>query len=474
MQTIMIVDDEEINRVTLEAGFADLYETIRAADGVEAVRYLNSGIQIDAILLDLNMPALNGFDVLSFMNKTGSITKIPVFVVTGTNNPAILNTAFNLGAVDVVEKPYNIQVLRRRLVNIIELFRQRRNFATMVEEQLEGSKSQNKKLVQAMADMVEFRCKESGVHVKNICAFTRILLSALIKEDEQYRYLKDDIEAISFAACLHDIGKNAIPDYILSKKGLLTEQEFALLETHTVRGYEQIIAFKDILEPSLYNYSLDIVRHHHERYDGKGYPDGLEGDKITIWSQIVGISDVYNALTSDRCYQATFDHDTAVKMILNGDCGTFSPQILDLFIRHADSLNNMRLSIANNSAGARRKLLIIDDSEIDRQLLQTILETEFDVISVDNAKDGLNLVNDPRQIFNAILVDLMMPEIDGFKTVELLGKRYIKNVPAILMSADANQEFIIKAADLGVSAYIKKPFEPEIVIKKIKGLLHLT
>lgn len=474
MQTIMIVDDEEINRVTLEAGFADLYETIRAADGVEAVRYLNSGIQIDAILLDLNMPALNGFDVLSFMNKTGSITKIPVFVVTGTNNPAILNTAFNLGAVDVVEKPYNIQVLRRRLVNIIELFRQRRNFAAIVEEQLAGSKAQNKKLVQAMADMVEFRCKESGVHVKNICAFTRILMSALIKEDEQYRYLKDDIEAISFAACLHDIGKNAIPDFVLSKKGLLTEQEFALLQTHTIRGYEQIIAFKDILEPTLYNYSLDIVRHHHERYDGKGYPDGLEGDKITIWSQIVGVSDAYNALTGERCYQEAYDHDTAVKMILNGDCGTFSPQILDLFIRHADTLNNMRLSIANNSVGARRKVLIIDDSEIDRQLLQSILETEFDVISVDNARDGLNLVNDPRQIFNCILVDLMMPEIDGFKTVELLGKRYIKHVPTVLMSADANQEFIIKAADLGVSAYIKKPFDSELVIKKIKGVMHLT
>lgn len=346
IKNLLIVDDEEINRITLETGLSDIYNTILAKDGNEAIRLLSINNKIDFVLLDLNMPGVDGFDVLKFMTKMGIIHNIPVFVVTATNDNQQIQNAFNYGAVDVVTKPYNIQILKRRIGNTLELFSQRNNLEQLVEEKIYESKQQSNRLVEIMANMVEFRNKESGLHVKRVRGFTKIILEGIISNYSEYKYLTDDdIEDISFAACLHDIGKNSIPDAILTKPGKLTDEEFSVMKTHTIRGYDQLLSMKDIMDPRLYEYSVDIARHHHERYDGKGYPDCIAGDDITIWSQAIGLADVYDALTTVRCYKEAFSHEKAVEMILNGECGLFNPKVIDIFKRSQDEFNSLRQGI---------------------------------------------------------------------------------------------------------------------------------
>ena len=333
MKTLLIADDEEINRVVLQTGFSGIYNSILAENGHEAIMALSSDEHIDAVLLDLNMPDTDGFEVLKFMTRTRQIHTIPVFVVTATEDSSEIQRAFNNGAVDVVTKPFNIQILKRRIENILELFNQRNNLEEIVAEKIKESKQQNYRLVEIMANMVEFRSKESGEHVKRVREYTKIILDQLADDCSEFHYLKQDIEIISFAACLHDIGKNSIPDSILGKPGKLTPEEFEQMKTHTVLGFNQLTKMKDIMDPNLYKYSRDIVRHHHERIDGKGYPDKLEGNNIPIWAQVVGIADVYDALTTERCYKKAYDHDTSVIMILNGECGKFDQRVIDAFTK---------------------------------------------------------------------------------------------------------------------------------------------
>jgi len=331
---ILIVDDEEINRIVLETGFFDTYRTVHASNGRQALDIIYSDTEISAVLLDLNMPILDGFAVLEDMNKKGFIKRIPVFIVTSSDDENELMRAYNLGAVDVIRKPYNIQFLRRRVTNTIILYKQRESLEKIVAEKTKKLVHQNNRLVEAMADVVEFRSKESGAHVKRVSGFTKILMKGLVNDFNEYRCLENDVDYISFASCLHDLGKISINDNILNKPARLTEDEFDLMKKHTIYGYDQILTLKDLIDPKLYGYSLDIVRHHHERYDGKGYPDNLSGDSINIWSQIVAISDVFDALTSNRCYKKAYDSETSIDMILKGECGVFNPKVIEVFKKY--------------------------------------------------------------------------------------------------------------------------------------------
>ena len=345
---ILIVDDEEINRMTLEAGLLDLYEIVQADSGMSAIKMIEQNRNFALVLLDLSMPNMNGITFLNVLNRSGIIKKLPVFVITGNYNEKVLLEAYDLGATDVVTKPYNIQFLRKRISNIIELYQQRYDLEEIVAEKSAELVKQNKRLVEAMANIVEFRSEESGTHVRKVRGYTKILMDELVASFREYDYLKDDVDTIAFAATLHDIGKISIPDSILNKKTELTEEEYSLMKSHTTRGYEQIKKMKDIMDPTLYKYSLDIVYHHHERFDGKGYPEGLRGQDISIWSQVVALSDVYDALTSERCYKKAIDHATAVQMILSGECGIFNPQILEVFKKTSDKCNQFRIAVEEN------------------------------------------------------------------------------------------------------------------------------
>ena len=331
--TILIVDDVEINRIILAEGFKDSYNILEAENGRQAIDIINSGKQISAVFLDLIMPMISGLDVLRDMNKSGMIKRVPVFIVTAADTDSMLLDAYNLGAVDVIRKPFMINFLKARVDNIIELYRHRDNLEALVEEKANQLKLINESMVTSLANIIEFRDCESGEHVKRISGLTKILMEDIVQNYPEHYMTQEEIEKISTASILHDVGKIAIPDSILNKPGRLTKEEFDVMKLHTVKGCEILKNIPHVLDKDTFRYSYDICRHHHERWDGKGYPDGIKGDEIAIWSQAVAIVDVYDALISPRVYKAPFEHSVAVNMIYNGECGTFNPMLLEAFNR---------------------------------------------------------------------------------------------------------------------------------------------
>ncbi len=331
-KTVLIVDDMEINRVILAEVFKDEYEILEASDGLQAVDIIGSNDNIAAIILDLIMPGMGGMEVLRELNKNGKITHIPVFVITAADGEKMLMEAYDLGAVDIISKPFMTKFLKCRINNIIELYRHRNDLEAAVNEQVSRLNKMNKSMVETLASIIEFRDCESGEHVKRISSLTQILMTAVSDMYPEYHLNKAEIDKISTASVLHDVGKISIPDGILNKPGRLTSDEYAVMKQHTVKGCEILASMPDgIMDKDIYNYSYDICRHHHERWDGRGYPDGLKGDDIAIWAQVVAVADVYDALTSPRVYKSAFDHDTAVRMINSGECGIFNPKILKAF-----------------------------------------------------------------------------------------------------------------------------------------------
>lgn len=249
------------------------------------------------------------------MNDTGDILHIPVFIINATENESLLMEAYNLGAVDVITKPFMMTFLKCRIENIIELYDHRNDLEDLVNDHVKKMSQYNQNMVEALATLVEFRDCESGEHIKRICGLTDILMNKVSSMYAEYRLPKSEIDKIVSASVLHDVGKIAISDSILNKPGRLTPEEFEVMKEHTTRGCEILKKIPYMLNDNVYNYSYDIARHHHERWDGMGYPDNLEGDKITIWAQVVSVVDVYDALVSPRVYKKAFDHDTAVKII---------------------------------------------------------------------------------------------------------------------------------------------------------------
>lgn len=330
-KTILIVDDIEINRDILEEIFKDDYNIIKACNGAQAIEAINSNSDISAVLLDLLMPEVNGLGVLEEMNKSGKINNIPVFLITAAESQEMLLEGYNMGAIDVITKPFMAHFLKYRISNVIELYGYRNELEQIVAEQVERLNIVNQSMVETLATVIEFRDCESGEHVKRISRITKILMTEVSKMYPEYHLSKTEIDKIASSAILHDVGKISIPDKILNKPGRLTDEEFDIMRQHTVKGCDILQSIPNIMDEGIYDYSYDICRHHHERWDGKGYPDGLVGDDISIWAQVVSVADVYDALTSERVYKKAFDHDTAFKMIFNNECGVFNPKVLKAF-----------------------------------------------------------------------------------------------------------------------------------------------
>lgn len=337
-KTILIVDDIEINRAVLAEIFKDNYNTIEACDGAQAIEIINKNIDISAVLLDLIMPKVDGLGVLKEMNKNGKIKRIPVFLITSADSQKMLLEGYDLGAVDVITKPFMARFLKCRINNVIELYGHRNELEQIVAEQVKRLNDMNQSMVETLATVIEFRDCESGEHVRRISRLTAILMSEVSKRYPEYYLPESEINKIASSAVLHDVGKISIPDHILNKPGRLTEEEFEIMKQHTVKGCEILQNIPDIMDEGIYNYSYDICRHHHERWDGRGYPDGLSGDDISIWAQVVSVADVYDALTSDRVYKKAFSHDVAINMIYNNECGVFNPKVLKVFENIADQI----------------------------------------------------------------------------------------------------------------------------------------
>ncbi len=327
--TILIVDDGDINRDMLSDILSDEYDIMEASNGIQCLQILaKERSRISAVLLDINMPEMGGFEVLEYMKKEDWIEDIPVIMISAENDIYFIKRAYNLGASDYINRPFDADLVKKRVRNTIMLYAKQRTLQRLVAKEILANVKTNSLMVSVLAHIVEFRNRESSDHISHVKSLTYMLLKALERRDPSYRLTPENEYIISTASALHDIGKIAIDDEILNKPGKLTSDEYDAMKEHAMQGYSILENVPDIKNEELIRIAKEICRWHHERYDGGGYPDGLRGEEIPISAQIVSIADVYDALTSERCYKKAFDHETAMKMILDGECGTFNPKLL--------------------------------------------------------------------------------------------------------------------------------------------------
>ena len=344
--TILVIDDDEINRGILDNLFSAFYRVEEAENGrigLEKIRTDPEGYC--AVLLDVVMPEMDGLEVLRALQAAELLEKIPVFLITAEASDATMKEAYRLGVMDVISKPVVPYVVLRRVNSVVELFRARKRLGNVVERQQSELLVQaqkiidlNQGMIESLAAAIEFRNGESGQHVRRIHDITKSLLS---DTDLGAGLSKEQIQQIAQASIMHDVGKIAIPDAILNKPGRLTPEEFEIMKTHTTQGGFLLEKIPQLRENGVYHYASDIARHHHERWDGRGYPDGLKGDEISLGAQIVSLADVYDALSCKRVYKDAFPRERVLQMIRDGECGVFNPELLDRFFSVEEELQRM-------------------------------------------------------------------------------------------------------------------------------------
>lgn len=366
---ILIADDSEMNRMILTDILGDEYEILEAEDGVQAVTILQKmGAEISLVLLDIVMPRMDGFEVLAMMNRYKWIEDIPVIMISAENSASYVERAYELGVTDYISRPFDTLIVQRRAVNTIMLYAKQRKLVGMVADQIYEREKSSSLMVQILSHIVEFRNGESGLHVVHINTLTEMLLRRLLQKTDKYHIGYGDISLISTASALHDIGKIAIPGEILNKPGRLTKEEFEIMKTHSMVGAKMLEELPFQQEEPLVRVAYEICRWHHERYDGRGYPDGLKGDEIPISAQIVALADVYDALTSERVYKKAFSHETALQMIVNGECGAFNPLLLECLMDIADAAHE-ELKTNSLSRRDRREMRNIADKMLHHEEL---------------------------------------------------------------------------------------------------------
>lgn len=370
--TMLIVDDDEGNLDLLTAIFEDKHTILTAENGKEGLEKLMAHKDdVCAILLDVQMPVMDGLEMLAELAKGDIQTKIPVFLITGETDYKVINHAYELGVMDVISKPILPTIVEKRVHSVMELYAARNYFQEMVAEKTEelreknvelekvnqrltisldtenqlnqrllialaNEKEYNQGMIEALATATEFKSGESGDHVRRIYDITKLFLTrSPLKEN----YEEEEITQICNASILHDVGKISVPDEVLNKKGRLDDKEFAIMKLHSENGERLLTQIPQLRKLPFYQYACSIARHHHERWDGRGYPDGLKGDEIPMCAQIVSIADVYDALVSPRVYKPPFSHEHTMEMILGGQCGVFNPRLLDYFKFVADDIN---------------------------------------------------------------------------------------------------------------------------------------
>ena len=353
---VLVVDDAEMNRELLCAILETEYEVEMAEDGERALTIMEEmADEINAVLLDLQMPKIDGFGVIDAMRQNDWIKSIPILIISAERAVDVENKCFELGVADFIHKPFEPSLVKNRVRNSVDLFAYKNHLEHKVQAQTEKLRKQNEtlmiqaerlqetneRIIEVLGTVVECRNLESGEHVKRVKGFTRILAYQIMEDYPEYELNEETVEMIAAASALHDVGKIAIPDKVLLKPGRLTDEEFALMKTHTTQGSDLLAQIQGIWDDDYQKTSYEICRHHHERYDGRGYPDGLKGEDIPISAQIVSVADVYDALVCERVYKAAFPKDKAFQMILNGECGTFSPKLMESFKKVKDKFEKL-------------------------------------------------------------------------------------------------------------------------------------
>ena len=326
---ILLVDDSKMNRMMLAEILGDSYHILEAENGRECLETLQAEAgNIALVLLDINMPVMDGFEVLKAMNANHTIEDTPVIMISSDDSDAAIRRSYELGASDYVNRPFDARIVYRRVTNTIKLYAKQRRLVQMVSDQIRARENNTDMLVGVLSHIVEFRNGESGLHVRHIRIITEMLLHRLLENSDKYPISAEQQDMIPLASALHDIGKIGIDEKILNKPGKLTPEEFEVMKTHSMLGAGMLHDLDNFGEQPLLQTAYEIARWHHERWDGRGYPDGLKGDEIPISAQLVSLADVYDALTSERCYKKAFSHEKAVQMIRNGECGAFNPLLL--------------------------------------------------------------------------------------------------------------------------------------------------
>ena len=355
---ILIVDDSEMNREILSSILGDEFDILEAADGKECISVIRKyGRDIALVLLDIVMPEMDGFEVLEFMNKHEWIDDIPVIMISSEDSAASVKKAYEMGVSDYINRPFDVVVVHRRVFNTIKLYAKQRRLIALITNQVYEKKKNNRILIEILSQIVEFRNGESGRHVLNVNIITGILLEQLTQITDKYNISWSDRLIITTAASLHDIGKIGIDEKILNKAGRLTPQEIEKIKEHTVIGasiLENMELFKD---EELVKTAYQICRWHHERYDGRGYPDGLKGEEIPVSAQVVALADVYDALVSRRVYKKSYSHEEAMKMILGGECGAFNPVLLQCLTEAQDKIKESIVIKEENGISCRRNVM---------------------------------------------------------------------------------------------------------------------
>ena len=368
-QKILIADDSEINRSILTDMLGDEYEILEAENGVEAISVMQklSG-ELSLLLLDIVMPEMDGFGVLTAMNQNHWIEDIPVIMISAENRSSHVERAYELGVTDFISRPFDALVVHRRVVNTILLYTKQKKLINLVAYQIYEKEQRSTLMIDILSHIVEFRNGESGMHVVHVRTLTELLLQELSRLTDRYDISQKDISLIGTASALHDIGKIAIPEEVLNKPGKLTDEEFAVMKTHSTIGAAMLENLPFHQDEPLVRTAYQICRWHHERWDGRGYPDGLVGDAIPISAQIVALADVYDALTSKRVYKPAFSHEAAVQMILEGKCGSFNPLLLDCLRNCADTLSEKLDSAGQEQRGQREMRNVVMEMQQHEEL----------------------------------------------------------------------------------------------------------
>ena len=365
-QQILIVDDSQINCEILAEILKDEYRILEAANGEECIDLLKQyGTGIALLLLDINMPVMDGFEVLALMNRKHWIEDIPVIMISSEDSASYVRRAYEMGASDYISRPFDVQVVHQRVSNTIKLYAKQRRLISLVTDQIREKEKNNQMMISILSQIVEFRNGESGLHVLHINILSELLLERLVQKTDKYQISAQRRSLITTASALHDIGKIGIDDKILNKPGRLTPEEFDKMKKHTIIG-ESILKNVGIYQnEELVQLAMHICRWHHERYDGRGYPDGLKGEEIPIEVQVVSIADVYDALVSERVYKKAYSHKKAVEMILNGECGQFNPLLLECLQDIQDRIDEEFQNVENQS----------EEENQERKVHDQIMET---------------------------------------------------------------------------------------------------
>ena len=338
--SILIVDDSEMNRVILNEMLKDEYRVLEADNGRAALDMVDRyGDELSLVLLDIIMPGMNGFEVLGELSRRTVADSLPIIMISSEDSDDVVLRAYELGASDYINRPFDARVVRRRVSNTIRLYAKQRRLTSLLSQQYNARVKNSRMLIDIMAGVMELRNGESGLHVTHIEKLTELLLGCLVHRSDQFPLDNEQRSTIAMASALHDIGKMSIDDAILNKPGRLTAEEFEIMKTHTTLGADMLLELgRQHTGNPLLEYAYQIARWHHERWDGKGYPDGLKGDAIPIAAQVVSVADVYDALTSVRVYKDAIPHQEAIQMILDGKCGQFNPLLLDCLLEVQDRI----------------------------------------------------------------------------------------------------------------------------------------